>query len=191
MRLFVDQREIGPLSSDPASTVGEVVEALSPEVGPGRIVVAVELDGERFHAASKGPWQRRRAASVLGLRLVTSPPAEVARDLRRDVGLALELISGKLDVVLRDLGRGERRTAGKMLAELLEELRLVLVLDREVSLVDGAAAFAEPERLEGVGEQLVAAHERRDHATTVRLLESGLAPLVRSWRDAARQATAV
>ncbi|HZR84479.1 MAG TPA: hypothetical protein VFD92_25495 [Candidatus Binatia bacterium] len=185
MQLFVDERQIGPLTADVATTVGEVVEALGMQVEAGRIVVAVELDGDQFHAASDGPWLARRAPTVGTLRLITSSPAELARDLRHDVRIALELIAGKLDLAIEGLGRGERHRAGQLLAQLLEELRLVLVLDREVSLVDGRPAVADAPRLERVGEELIAAQHRADVGETVRLLESGLAPLVRSWRDAA------
>jgi len=188
MQLFVDQTEIGSLAADVATTVGEVVEALAPQVEPGRLVVAVELDGERFHAASEGAWQRRRAATVLGLRVVTAHTVDLARDLRRDVSLALELIAGKLDLAIGGLGRGERRSAAGLMAELFEELRLVLILDREVSVVDGLPAVADAVMLEKVGEQLLVAQGRDDTTETARLLEFGLAPLVRSWRDAAGRA---
>jgi hypothetical protein len=186
MQLFVDEREVGAVAADVATTVGEVVEALTPQVDPGRVVIAVELDGERFHAASDGPWLRRRAASVLGLRLRTVTPLELARDLRSDVGAALDLISGKLDLAIDGLGRGNARDATRLLAELLEELRLVLVLDHEVSVVDGRPTVTDAPMLERLGEELIAAQRRTDRSETIRLLEYGLAPIVRTWRDAAR-----
>jgi hypothetical protein len=189
MQLFVDEREVGAIAADVATTVAEVIEALTPHVEPGRILVGVEIDGQRFHAAGEGPWLRRRAATVLGLRLVTTTPAELALDLRRDVGAALDLIAGKLELAVRGLGRGEDRASSRLLAELIEELRLVLVLDQEVSVVDGRPAVADAALLEKLGEELLAAQRQADRAEMARLLENGLAPIVRSWRDAALGAT--
>lgn len=183
MQLYINDHEMGSIAPGVA-TVGEMVEALRSQVDPREVVIAVEIDGEVFSAADEKHWSRRTAAAVERLGLASRTPATLGPMLREEARAALHIIAVKLERVLADLARGDGRGANRLLADLLEELRLALVLDGQAAQLDGARRLAAPEDLADPANALLEAQRRRDPAELHRLLENQLAPLLRAWAEA-------
>src|SRR3954463_5664163 len=132
MHVRINEREIGPLVPGDA-TLGEMIEAVRVHVDPAEIVTMVEIDGAAFSAGDEERWMRRAAAPVKRLVLATVTPAEFARVKRRELAGALLVVAAKVRVVGELFERGDERGANALTAALMEELRLVLLLDQQLA----------------------------------------------------------
>ena len=185
MHIFINERQVGALDAVDA-TVGEMIEALGVHVDPNEIVTAVELDGVQYSAGDEDRFTRRAAASVRRLVLGTSTPAAFASSMRVELANALEIVASKVDVVVDLFKRGDDRDANKLLAGLLEELRLALVLEQQVTTLDGAVAREGGDTVTTLAPELLMAQERRAWSELAALLADRLAPALRTWSRSQR-----
>ncbi len=184
MQVFINDREVGQLAAEGA-TVGEVVEAIGAQVDPSHVLTSVELDGEVFAAGDEARWARRPATSVSRLALGTSLLGDLGPALRGEIRDALRVLVLKVELAVERLGRGDQRGANRVLSELLEELRLVLILDQQTSMLDGASPLATDVELEPLAGELLEAQMRHDSPEVHRLIEGRLAPFLRAWSQRA------
>ena len=185
MHVYINDREVGALEVGGA-TVGEIIEALGVHVDPDEIVTAVELDGVAYNAGDDDRYARRAAASVQRLVLVTKTPAAFAESMRGELASALDVIAAKVDLVVARFRDGADRDANALLAALMEELRLALVLEQQVTTLDGVVIAAAGAPVAAVAPELLDAQERRDWSDVAALLVDGLAPALRAWSAAER-----
>jgi hypothetical protein len=174
--VYINEREVGALDAAGA-TVGEMVEALG---------VHVELDGVRYSAGEEKCWARRAAIGVRRLVLGTSTPAGFALAMRHELAGALEIIAAKVEGVVALFARGNDRDANALLAALLEELRLALVLEQQVTTLDGVVLTEAAAPVGALAPDLLAAQERRAWHELAALLAERLAPALRTWSGAER-----
>jgi len=186
MHVFINDREVGALEATSA-TVGEMVEALGVHVDPNEIVTHVELDGVSFSAGEEERWSRRAASGVKRLTLATATPAAFAQAMRAELAVALDVIAAKVDLVVERFGTGEDRDANTLLAALMEELRLALVLEQQVTTLDGVVVGEAAEPVATLAPVLLEAQERRRWSELGALLVSHLAPALRAWSSAERK----
>jgi hypothetical protein len=189
MHVFINDREVGALEATGA-TVGEMIEALGVHVDPDEIVTGVELDGVAFSAGEEERWSRRPASSVAKLVLATATPAAFAQSMRVELAAALDVIAAKVDLVVERFARGEDRDANALLAALMEELRLALVLEQQVTTLDGVVVREAAEPVAAVAPALLEAQERRRWTEVGELLVGRLAPALRGWSGAERAVVA-
>ncbi len=181
MQVFINDREIGSVS--PAGLlVGEVIEALGVHVEPDEVILEVDLDGESFSAAEE-TFTRRSAANIGTLALRTVASRELGLGMRADVVDALVVVSAKVGRSIELFLDGELAKAHALLGDLMEELRLVLLLDSQTAALAGAEMITSPKELEGVAGGLLRAEERNDTSEVRYLLESELGPLLALWRQ--------
>ncbi|HEY2385341.1 MAG TPA: hypothetical protein VGK30_00150 [Candidatus Binatia bacterium] len=180
MHIFINEREVGTLDAV-GTTVGEMIEALGVHVDPDEIVTSVELDGVRYSAGEEDRYARRAAASVGRLVLGTTTPAAFAADMRGELAAALEIVAAKIERVVELFHRGEDRDANTLLAALLEELRLALVLEHQVTILDGHTARDGADSVAAIAPELLAAQEQRAWAAVSALLDERLGPALRAW----------
>lgn len=181
MQVFINDREIGSVS--PAGLlVGELIEALGAHVDPDEVILEVDLDGESFSAAEEA-FTRRSAANIDRLALRTVASRELGLGMRGDVVDALVVVSAKVDRAIELFLAGDGTAAQGLLSQLMEELRLVLLLDSQTSALAGAERITSPEELEGVAFRLLHAEERQEEAEVRYLLESEMGPLLARWRQ--------
>lgn len=185
MHIFINEREVGALDAVGA-TVGEMIEALGVHVDPNEIVTTVELDGVQYSAGDEDHFARRAAASVRRLVLGTATPAAFATSMRVELASALEVVAAKIDVVVDLFGRGDERDANKLLAGLLEELRLALILEQQVTTLDGAVVREGGDAVSTLAPELLVAQERRAWSELAALLANRLAPALRAWSRSQR-----
>ncbi len=182
MQVLLNQRRVTELEPG-AATVGEVLEALEVYLAPGDVLTEVLLDGERFSAGEPALYERRSAGGLGQLGLETSSPADLAAGLRDQVAAALVVVVAKLERVVDRLADGAWAPANELLAELLEELRLTLVLDRQIAELDPALAPLEMDRLEQAGRELLGAQEAGGASVLGERLRSTFLPLLRGWLE--------
>jgi len=180
MHVFINEREVGTLEAV-GTTVGEMIEALGVHVDPDQIVTSVELDGVRYSAGEEQRYARRAATSVGRLVLGTTTPGAFAADMRGELAAALEIVASKIDRVVELFRRGGDRDANALLAALLEELRLALVLEQQVRILDGQTSRGGAGSVAAIAPELLEAQEQRAWATVAALLEERLGPALRSW----------
>jgi hypothetical protein len=180
MHVFINEREVGTLDAV-GTTVGEMIEALGVHVDPDQIVTSVELDGVRYSAGEEQRYARRAATSVGRLVLGTTTPAAFAADMRGELAAALEIVASKIDRVVELFRRGGDRDANALLAALLEELRLALVLEQQVRILDGQTSHGGADSVAAIAPELLGAQEQRAWPTVAALLEERLGPALRSW----------
>jgi hypothetical protein len=185
MHIYINEREVGALDAVGA-TVGEMIEALGVHVDPNEIVTTVELDGVQYSAGDEARFARRAAASVQRLVLGTSTPAAFATSMRDELANALEVVASKVDMVVHLFRSGADRDANSLLAGLLEELRLALVLEQQVTTLDGAVVRDGGEVVTELAPELLAAQERRAWSELAVLLADRLAPALRAWSRSQR-----
>jgi hypothetical protein len=188
MHIFINEREVGALDAI-GTTVGEMIEALGVHVDPNEIVTTVELDGVRYSAGEEERFARRAAASVGRLVLGTSTPAAFAAGMRGELADALEVVASKVDSVVALFRRGDDRAANALLAALLEEMRLALVLEQQVTTLDGCVARDGAETVTAIAPELLAAQEQRAWGTVATLLGDRLSPALRAWSHGQRALT--
>jgi len=185
MHVFINEREI-PAGAAAGATVGEMIEASRMHVDPSEIVTAVALDGVEFNAGEEERYGRRAAAGVGRLDIRTRTPVEFAADKRRSLAATLDEVAARTRTVVELLRRADTRAANGLLACLMEELRLTLLLDYQLSLL---AADAPSDARAAIGElapRLLDAEERRAWDVLAGLLETGLAPTLERWAAATR-----
>jgi len=183
MLVFINDREIGAFSNE-AATVGEVVDALRVHVDPSEVMTAVEVDGEVFSAGHESRYARRLARNIDRLVIATSPPRELARAMQTEARAALGVIAAKTTRVIELFRSGDDRAANRLLAALLEELRLALVLDRQVVALDPSISGLPIGDVEELATPLLAAQKGRRWDELAALLSQQLLP----WLE--RQASA-
>jgi hypothetical protein len=180
MHVRINDREIGPLIPGDA-TIGEMIEAIRVHVDPSEIVTAVEIDGTGFSAGEDERYVRRSAGAVRRLVIATSPPAAFARSKRREVAGALLVIAAKVRLVVELFERGDARGANALVAALMEELRLVLLLDHQLTSLDGTTLTAAGAEIRELAPLMLAAQERGSWPELVGVFQQRLIPLLASW----------
>lgn len=185
MRVFINEREISSAAA-PGATVGEIIEAGRVHVDPSEIVTAVELDGVEFHAGDEAQYVRRAARGVRELRISTRGPAAFAAEKRRSLAEALDAVAARSRMVSTLLRESETRSANGLLACLMEELRLMLLLDYQLALLAADEPGAAREEIEALAPQLLAAEEGRAWEALASLLDGSLAPVLERWAAATR-----
>lgn len=187
MQVFINDREIGSVS--PAGLlVGEVIEALGVHVDPDEVILEVDIDGESFSAAEEA-FTRRSAANIGRLALRTVASRELGLGMRGEVIDALVIVSAKVDRCIELFLGGETPTAQALLSQLMEELRLVLLLDTQTAALAETDRLTSSDELEGVAISLLKAEERNDSGEVRYLLEAEMAPLLARWRQRAASAS--
>lgn len=182
MHVTIDERELGSVDAT-AATVGEVVEAMRMHVEPGAILVEVELDGVVLSAGEEDRWARRAGAAVARLVLRTQTLAVFVATKRRDIAATLEEIAPRLVEAAGRFRAGDDRVANGLLAVLMEELRLALLLDEQLRVLEHAGPPEAGERLQPVVAALIGAQERKAWPEVGDLLDRDLQPVLAAWRD--------
>jgi hypothetical protein len=185
MHVFINEREIAAGAATDA-TVGEVVEASRMHVDPSEIVTGVELDGVEFNAGDDERYSRRAAAGVQRLKISTRTPTAFAVDKRRGLAATLDEVAGRTRLVVTLLRQSEARAANGLLACLMEELRLTLLLDYQLTLLAADAPSLARDEIAALAPQLLAAEEARAWDTLASLLDSNLAPTLERWAASTR-----
>jgi hypothetical protein len=185
MHVFINEREIAAGAATGA-TVGEIVEASRMHVDPSEIVTAVELDGVEFNAGDDERYGRRAAAGVQRLKISTRTPTAFAVDKRRGLAATLDEVAGRTRLVVTLLRQSEARAANGLLACLMEELRLTLLLDYQLTLLAADAPSLARDEIAALAPQLLAAEEARAWDTLASLLDTNLAPTLERWAASTR-----
>lgn len=185
MHVFINEREI-TAGTATGATVGEVVEASRMHVDPSEIVTAVELDGVEFNAGDEGRYDRRAAAGVERLKIRTRTPVAFAVDKRRSLAATLDEVGERTRVVVRLLRQSDTRAANGLLACLMEELRLTLLLDYQLTLLAADAPSLARDEIAALAPQLLAAQESRAWDSLASLLDTTLAPTLERWAASTR-----
>ena len=188
MHVFINEREVGPLPETDA-TIGEIVEAVTVHVDPDEIVTAIELDGLVYSAGDEERYARRRASAVGRLVVITQTPSVFSAAMRVEIAAALSLVATKVEIVVGLFRSGDERGANSLFAALTEELRLVLVLDHQLTTLDGSPVTPAVEDIRALAPMLLDAQERRAWAELSELLGGHLVATLKAWsRDAERGA---
>lgn len=177
MQIFINDQEIGALSAE-GSTVGEIIEALCVHVPVDHVVTGVDLDGESFLAGAEESYAQRPGRSVGRLHLTTQGPRSLACDLLAEVAGGFAVVAVKLDRTVELFRTGETCAAQRLLAELIEELQLLLVLEGRVAALQGTPSLLHAAPFERVGKRLIEAQEQGRTEDTARLLRVELRPLL-------------
>ncbi len=186
MHVFINEQEI-MAGTTPGATVGEIVEASRMHVDPSEIVTEVEVDGVAFHAGDEQQFARRAASAVQRLKIHTRTPAAFAADKRRSLAETLDAVAERTRIVVTLLRESNTRSANGLLACLMEELRLTLLLDYQLSMLAAdAPSGAAREEIAAMAPQLLDAEEKRSWETLAQLLETNLAPTLERWAAATR-----
>jgi hypothetical protein len=185
MHVFINELEI-TAGAAVGATVGEIVEASRMHVDPSQIVTAVELDGVEFNAGDDERYGRRAAAGVQRLKISTRTPTAFAVDKRRGLAATLDEVAGRTRLVVTLLRQSEARAANGLLACLMEELRLTLLLDYQLTLLAADAPSGARDEIAALAPQLLAAEETRAWDTLASLLDTNLAPTLERWAASTR-----
>lgn len=180
IEVFVNERNVGSVVPGDA-TVGDVVEANLVYMDPRHLLQGVEVDGASYRGDTSESYGRLPAAQVARLTLRTESPEAYGQRLLSTVQRALGIVSAKIEVVIDRFDRGEDRSASSLLAELLEELQLALVLDRQVSVLDPSCVALPADELLQIAERLLPAQERQASDQIRHLLSSEIKPLLQRW----------
>lgn len=181
MQVLINDRSI-EMPTAPGVHAGEVIEALSVHIDPGEVVTEVELDGQRYAAGDNDlAWRPIEEASQL--KIVTVSGQSLGEGLRGDVFTALEVVRAKVAKTARLLERGSNLEAQALLGELLEELKLTLVLDAQSSQLAGLAPVTSPESLEVVAADLMRAQEQGNRVEMTQVLGGALEPMLSRWQE--------
>jgi hypothetical protein len=185
MHVFINEREIAT-GGVAGATVGEIVEASRMHVDPSEIVTAVALDGVEFNAGDEERYSRRVASGVERLDISTLTPVAFAADKRRSLAATLDEVAARTKIVVDLLRRSEARAANGLLACLMEELRLTLLLDYQLTLLAADAPSEARGAIAELAPRLLDAEERRAWGVLAGLLESDLAPTLERWAASTR-----
>jgi hypothetical protein len=188
MQVFINEREVGPLPETDA-TIGEIVEAVAVHIDPGEIVTAIEIDGVAYNAGDEERYTRRRASAVRRLVVTTKAPDVFTAAMRAEVAEALSVVATKVEAVVALFRGGDERGGNGLLAALMEELRLVLVLDHQLTTLERSPGTPAVEDIGMLAPKLLDAQERRAWPELSALLAGQLVPTLRTWsRDAGLRA---
>ena len=180
MRVFINEQEI-PSTAPAGATVGEVVEASRMHVDPTEILTVVELDGVAFHAGDEEQFTRRAASGIGALKMRTATPTAFAADKRRGLAETLDAVAARTRLVVKLLRQSETRSANGLLACLMEELRLTLLLDYQLSMLAGAAPSGGRDGLAGLARQLLRAGGAKEWDMVARVVGEALAAGRERW----------
>lgn len=189
MHVFINEREI-TVGAVAGATIGEVVEASRMHVDPSEIVTSVTLDGVEFNAGEEGSFGRRQAASVERVVIRTHTPTAFAAEKRKSLAATLDEVAERTGIVVGLLQRSETRAANGLLACLMEELRLTLVLDHQLTVLAADAPSGAREAVAELAPELLHAEERRAWDALATLLEQRLVPVLRAWAERTRERVA-
>jgi hypothetical protein len=185
MRVFINEQEI-PSTAPIGATIGEVVEASRMHVDPTEILTVVELDGVAFHAGDEEQFARRAASGVAALKIRTATPTAFAADKRRSLAETLDEVAARTRLVVQLLRQSETRSANGLLASLMEELRLTILLDYQLSMLADDAPSAARDEIAVLAPQMLHAEEKKKWDMLARLLDDSLAPILDRWATATR-----
>lgn len=185
MRVFINEQEI-PSTAPAGATVGEVVEASRMHVDPTEILTVVELDGVAFHAGDEEQFTRRAASGIGAMTMRTATPTAFAADKRRGLAETLDAVAARTRLVVTLLRQSETRSANGLLACLMEELRLTLLLDYQLSMLAEDAPSAARDEIAVLAPQMLHAEEKKKWDMLARLLDDSLAPILDRWATATR-----
>lgn len=180
MRIFINDRDVGTMPTSGA-TLGEIFEAARVYVDPGEIVTMVEVDGVAHHAGEVDQHLKRAADGVGNLVLRTQTPIVFAAAKRRGLVEAAVVLVAKVRRAAALLRQGEERAANSLLAALMEELRLAVLLDHQLTLLDGSAGGEIQAAIRAVAPELLQAQESRAWATVAEILENRLVGVLEAW----------
>lgn len=185
MHVFINDQEI-PTGATAGTTVGEVIEASRMRMDPSAIVTTITLDGVEFHAGDEGRYNRRGASSVQKMVIATRSPSEFAADKRLGLAEALDSVAERTRLVAVLLRQSEARSANGLLAVLMEELRLTMLLDYQLSLLAADQPSGARDEIATIAPQLLKAEEQSDWETLATLLDSDLSPTLDRWAASTR-----
>ena len=185
MHVFINDREI-QTGAHGGATVGEIVEASRMHVDPREIVTAVVLDGVEINAGDEPRYARRAAGSVERLVIRTASPAAFTADKRRSLVGALDQVAERTRIVVVLLREAETRAANGLLANLMEEVRLSMLLDYQLALLASDAPSEARQAIADLAPALLDAEERRAWDTLAGLLDTRLAPIIEGWAASTR-----
>ncbi len=185
MHVFINEREI-PAVGAAGATVGEIIEASRMHVDPSEIVTAVALDGVELSAGEDERYSRRGASGVRRLDIRTRTPVQFAADKRHSLAATLDEVAARTRIVVDLLRRADTRAANGLLACLMEELRLTLLLDYQLTLLAADAPSEARGAIADLAPRLLDAEERRAWDVLAGLLETGLAPTLDRWAASTR-----
>ena len=185
MHVFINEREI-LAGAATGATVGEIVEASRMHVDPNAIVTAVELDGVEFNAGDEDRYGRRAASGVQRLVVSTRTPTAFAAEKRHGLAATLDEVALRTRLVVMLLRQSNTRSANGLLASLMEELRLMLLLDYQLTLLAADVPSAAREEIAALAPQLLAAEEKQAWDTLASLLDTSLAPTLDRWATSTR-----
>jgi len=188
MQVFINEREVGPLPETDA-TIGEVVEAAAVHIDPGEVMTAIEIDGVTYSAGDEERYTRRRTSAVRRLVVTTKTPDVFSAAMRAEIAEALSVVATKVETVVALFRDGDERGGNGLLAALMEELRLVLVLDHHLTTLERSPGTPAVEDIGTLAPRLLDAQERRAWSDLSALLAGHLVPTLRAWsRDAGQRA---
>lgn len=185
MHVFINEREI-TTGAAAGATIGEVVEASRMHVDPTEILTVIELDGVAFHAGDEDHYVRRAASGVRQLKISTCTPTAFAADKRGSLAETLAAVAARTRLVVTLLRQSETQSANGLLACLMEELRLTLLLDYQLSILAEDAPSGARDELAVIATQLLEAEEKKSWDSLANILDGGLAPLLDRWAEATR-----
>ncbi|HYC22277.1 MAG TPA: hypothetical protein VEI94_06215 [Candidatus Bathyarchaeia archaeon] len=180
MRVFINDREVGSFPPSDA-TIGEIIEVLRAHVDPSEVVTAIELDGRVFNAGDETQYARRPSREVERFAIATRTPRALAAEIHGEVRVALTIVAGKVERVIALFRQGDDRGANRLLAELMEELRLALLLDRQVASIDASLGGLPCDEVGAIATALLDAQQHRAWGELGSLLEARLLPALRGW----------
>ena len=185
MHVFINEQEI-PSGASAGMTVGEVIEASRMHVDPTAIVTAITLDGVEFHAGDEDRYNRRGASGVQTLVITTRSPSEFAAEKRKGLAEALDSVAERTRLVATLLRQSESRSANGLLACLMEELRLTLLLDYQLSILAADEPSKARDEIAAIAPQLLRAEEQHSWETLAELLDASLSPTLERWAASTR-----
>ena len=189
MHVFINEREI-TAGAAAGATIAEVVEASRMHVDPTEIVTVVALDGVEFNAGEEERYGRRQAASVERVVIQTRTPTAFAAEKRRSLAATLDEVAERTRLVVGLLQRSETRAANGLLASLMEELRLTLLLDYQLTLLAADAPSGAREAIAEIAPKLLDAEERKAWNVLAALLDQKLVPVLQQWAAHTRERVA-
>lgn len=182
MEVYINDRALEVPTTE-GLHAGDVIDALAVHMEPGEVVTEIELDG-RVYAAGDNDLAWRPVEESSRLRVVTVPGRVLGEGLRGDVFMALEIVRAKVAKTAELLERGSTMEAQALLGELLEELRLTLVLDAHSAQLAGQEPVTSPQSLESVAADLLRAQEAGNRTEMSQVLGTGLEPMISRWQEA-------
>ena len=185
MRVFINEQEI-MAGAATGATVGEIVEASRMHVDPSAIVTTVELDGIEFNAGEEDRYCRRAAGGVQRLVISTRSPSEFVAVKRHGLAATLDEVAARTRLVVTLFRQSDTRAANGVLACLMEELRLTMLLDYQLSVLAADAPSGAREEIAALAPQLLRAEEKRAWDTLANLLDGNLAPTLDRWAASTR-----